>query len=110
MSYVKQRRYRGRPMGLGDTLSTLTSAAQDPYLSETICRVGQLKAIENAQPVPGCAITAPNLGGGVGLRKVMPALRAYVYAEQHPWVYPAAVLGVIGLPMLIGYALGKGGS
>jgi len=105
MGYTKRNR-----AGMGDTISTLVGTATDPYLSEVICRVGQLRSIENHQTPGPCATTAPNLGGGVGLRKVMPAMRAYVYAEQHPWVYPAAVAGVIGLPLLIGYFLAKGSS
>lgn len=94
---------------MGDTIGTLLSATSDPYLTETICRVGQLKAIENHESVPACATTAPGIGGGVGLRKVMPALRAYVYAEQHAWVYPVAAVAVIGFPLMIGYLLAKGG-
>ncbi len=38
----------------------------------------------------------------------MPALREYVKAEQQPWRYAVAAGVVIGLPMLLGYALGKG--
>lgn len=108
MGYLKRNVSSGRG-GLGDTISTLASAAADPYLSETICRVGQLKAIENSQPVPPCPTTVPGLPGGVGLRKVMPALRAYVYAEQRPWVYPALVGAVVGVPLLVGYLIAKGG-
>lgn len=109
MSYLRRYGRNGRA-GLGDAVATLASAATDPYLSETICRVGQLSAIDNRQPVPPCATTPGNRAGGVGLRKVMPALRAYVYAEQRPWVYPVAAVGVIGIPMLLGYLLGKGAS
>jgi hypothetical protein len=37
----------------------------------------------------------------------MPVLRGYVYAQQNQWVYPVAVLAAIGLPMWIGYELGR---
>lgn len=99
-----------QPAPLGSVVGTIQTAVdvtKDPYFQETVCRVDQLSAIENKRPVPRCATTRAGLTGGVGLRKVMPALRAYVYAEQRPWVYAAAAAGVIGLPMLLGYALGK---
>lgn len=98
-------------VALGDAVGVIQTAVdvtKDPYFSETVCRVQQLAAIENRRAVPACAQTQSNLTGGVGLRKVMPALRAYVKAEQKPWLYAVGAGVVIGLPMLIGYALGKG--
>lgn len=122
MSYHRKShaRYgpRARSGGLGDVASTLANLAtavqtgvevgSDPYLPETICRAQQLIAIENQRPVPACASTPANLSGGIGLRIAMPVLRGLVYAQQHKWVYPVAVAGVIGVPMLVGYLLGKG--
>lgn len=109
MSY--HRKHNGRTLALGDAASVISTAigvTQDPYFNETVCRVQQLRAIENRTAVPACQVTPKNVAGGVGLRKAMPALRAYVYAEQHKWTYVAAAVGVLGVPMLIGYALGKG--
>jgi hypothetical protein len=80
----------------------------DPYWPEAACRVAQLHAIENKRAVPACPTTPAGRSGGVGLRKVMPAMRAYVYAERHPIVKPVAVAAAIGIPVLIGYLLGKG--
>ena len=114
---ILRKRYRARAgrSPLGDTVNAVITAigtgvdvARDPYLQEFACRLEQLHAI-NSGVAPGqCATTAPGLSGGVGLRKLMPPLRAYVYAEQRPWVYVAAAAAVIGLPMAIGYAIGKG--
>lgn len=105
-------------MGLGDLASTITNIASglgiaadlasDPYLPETVCRVGQLRNLRAGQKPAACVRTADNLGGGVGLRKLIKPLRGYVYAEQHPWTYVAGAAAVIGLPMWIGYMLGKG--
>ncbi len=100
-----------QPSPLGDAVSVIATAVdvtKDPYFSETVCRVQQLAALENKRAVPACSTTRPGLAGGVGLRKVMPALRAYVKAEQQPLYYAAGAAVVIGLPMLLGYALGKG--
>jgi hypothetical protein len=104
---------KGRNLPMGDAASAISVAndvIHDPYFNEAVCRVKQLQAIENRQAVPVCAKTAPNIGGGVGLRAAMPALRGYVYASQKPFKWPlwAAVAGAVGVPMLIGYALGKG--
>ena len=89
-------------------VTTVSQLLSDPALPEVACRVGQLYAIENKKPVPPC----PNLArssnvGGVGLRKAVPILRALVFAEQNPWVKPVAVGAVLGLPLLLGYILGK---
>ncbi len=111
MSYHhRHHRARRAATGLGDLASAISTAAdvvKDPYLQELLCRVKQLKAINDHEAVPVCATTAPNLAGGVGLRKVMPALRGYVYAEQRTWPYALAAVGFIGVPLFIGYQLGK---
>lgn len=100
--------------GLGDVAGTIAVAndvMHDPYFNEALCRVKQLQAIENKQAVPACVTTAPNIGGGVGLRKAMPIVRAYVFAERQPLKWPlfAAAVGVLGIPALIGYSIAKGG-
>ncbi len=97
---------------LGDLTSTLVTAAQvtsDPYFQETVCHVGQLAAIERRQPVPGCTPTPKGLAGGVGLRKIQPLLRAYVYAEQNPWAYAVGAAALFGVPFLLGMAFARGG-
>ena len=109
MSYHRKHT-NGQPVALGGVVSAISTAVgitQDPYFNEAVCRVQQIRALENKQPLPACATTPANLTGGAGLRKMMPPLRAYVYAEKHPWTYAAAVVGVLGLPMLLGYALGR---
>lgn len=109
MGYFK-RRY-GRPAALGgisDVAQAALDVSSDPYLPEAVCRVRQLKAIESRTAVPPCVTTAPDLVGGIGLRKAMRPLRAFVYAEQHPWLYAVVVATVVGVPALIGYRLGKG--
>lgn len=92
---------------LASTLATAADVASDPYLTEVVCHVAQLKAIDHGEPVPVCARTPGGAAGGVGLRNAIPVLRGYVYAQQHRWVYAVAVAAVIGLPMLIGYRLGQ---
>ena len=123
MGYIRKRQRRPKSgavmTALGDLASTITAAANaigiatdlaaDPYLPETVCRVGQVREVNAGRKPGACVKTADGLRGGVGLRKLIKPLRGYSYAEQHPWAYAAAVAGVIGVPMLIGYALAKGG-
>lgn len=114
MSYLRNRK---PATAMGDIASTITNIANtvgiagelanDPYLPETICRVGQVKQINAGQRPGACAKTADNLGGGVGLRMFIKPLRGVVYAEQNKWVYPAAIAVGLGLPFLLGYALGR---
>ncbi len=103
-NYTRTRRSMG---DLAEVIGTAADVASDPYLSEVLCRVQQLKAIERNQAVAVCPVTPDFPGVGVGLRKLMPALRGYVYAERNPWAYLAAAAVVIGVPMFIGYQLGK---
>lgn len=92
---------------LTEIIGTAADVASDPYLAEVLCRVQQLKAIERNQSVAVCPVTPDAPGIGVGLRRLMPVLRGYVFAEQNPWAYLVAASVVIGVPMLIGYQIGK---
>jgi hypothetical protein len=99
---------RNSPLGdLTDTVQTFIDVSADPYLPEVICRVKQLKSIDRGELVEVCTNTPRGMMGGVGIRTAIPALRAYVYAQRNPWVYAVAALGVLGVPMLLGYHLGK---
>ncbi len=109
MGYLK-RRYGGRPAlgGIADVAKAGAELSTDPYLPETVCRLRQVKAIKNNEAPPPCVETEPGLAGGVGLRKVIRPLRAFVFAEQHPWVYALAVAAAVGVPVWIGYEIGRG--
>jgi len=93
---------------LASTVGTALDVAADPYLPEVVCRIQQLTQVDRGQAVQLCPDTPDNVVGGVGIGRVIPALRAYVFAQQNQWVYPVAIVAVLGLPMLIGYHLGKG--
>lgn len=111
MSYHRSKTGLGDVAGATKTLlsgvSTAVDIGNDPYLAETICRAEQLVAIENKKTLPTCATTPGGLRGGIGLRTAMPMLRGLVYAQQHKWVYPAAVAAVVGVPLLAGILIGK---
>lgn len=89
-------------------ISAAVDVAGDPYLPEIICRVQQLHSIRSHQPIQVCQDTPLGIPGGVGLGRLVLPLRAFVFAEANPWVYPVGIAVLIGLPVLIGYELGKG--
>lgn len=93
---------------LTSILNTASDVANDPYLPEVICRIQQLKNIERGETVTVCTEAPEGIAGGVGLRNAMVPLRAYVYAQQNTWVYPLAIAAILGIPMWLGYELGKG--
>jgi hypothetical protein len=93
---------------LASTIGTAADIASDPYLQEVICRIGQLKQIDRSETVGLCVQTAPGEPGGIGLRNAVPVLRGYVYAQQNKWVYPLAVAVILGIPLWVGYQLGRG--
>lgn len=93
---------------ISSVIGTALDVASDPYLSEVVCHVAQLKNIDHGEPVGICTQVPDGAPGGVGLRNAIGPLRAYVYAQQNKWVYPVALAVAIGLPMWIGYELGKG--
>lgn len=121
MTYLPRKRNRrvGQAMGLGDltsivntvsnALGTAVNVADDPYLPEIVCRVGQLQQI-NAGQTPGTCTELPDgLPGGVGLSAAVKPLRFYVYGKQHAWVFPAVAIALFGIPFMLGYEYGKGG-
>jgi hypothetical protein len=93
---------------ISGTISTAIDVASDPYMPEIICRIQQLKQIGRNEVPQICADTPSTVASSVGLQSAVPALRAYVYAQQNPWVYPAAIAAIIGLPFWLGYELGRG--
>jgi hypothetical protein len=87
---------------------TVKDILDDPYLPEIACYVEQLHAINNNLPLPVCQQLPPGLPGqGVGLQKIRPFVRGYVYAEQHPWMKPVALAALFGVPFLVGYLVGR---
>jgi hypothetical protein len=93
---------------LSSTLSTALDVASDPYMPELVCRVQQLMQIDRHQPVQICPETPEMAGGSASISRITSAMRAYAFAQQNSWVYPVAIAAIIGLPLWIGYTMGKG--
>lgn len=108
MSYQRYRRHPSQAMGdVVGTVTTVLDVATDPAMPEVVCRIQQLQAIDHGQPVGVCAETMPGIGTP-WIQRILPVLRGYVYAQQNQWVYPVALMAAIGIPMWIGYELGRG--
>lgn len=99
---------------LGDTASTIADAATvtaeisgDPYFGEMLCHAKQLVQISKGKAPQDCVQVPLGVPGGIGLRYAVVPARGFVFAQQHPVTYILAGLVVLGLPMAIGYAIGR---
>ena len=92
---------------IASTIATAVNVADDPFLPELVCRINQLTAIQHGQEGGICANTPEGTTGGVGIGPLMPALRAYVFAQQNQWVYPVAAVVLLGIPFFFGYEYGR---
>lgn len=94
--------------GIVSAVDVASMIAADPALPDVGCRVAQLYALENKQPVRTCPPTRGASGpGGIGLSAAVPALKAWVYAKRHPWAVPVGAAAVLGIPFLLGYLAGR---
>jgi hypothetical protein len=88
---------------VGTTVEAGKAILDDPALPQLTGYVLELRAIEAKK---GKAAPA-----GIGLSEIVPPVRYYVYTKKHAWVVPAlvvaAVAALVGLPTLVGYAVGK---
>lgn len=104
---------------LGGAVSTATNVANtiaqivgDPALGEVVSLAKQIYAVQTATPSIGTK-TPPKPTGpidyraGVGLKAAVPPLKAILYVSKNPWVVPASIGAIIGLPLLLGFALGR---
>jgi hypothetical protein len=118
--------YTTRKEAMGDSVSDLLKCgksviggAVDPYLPEVFCRVSQLQALTTdrtmlqamfgkkpTSPVTPC-VSTPFGQKGVGVERVIRPLRGLVYVEQHPAAVWAGIAVLFGVPMLVGYMIGR---
>ena len=118
-------------VAMGDAFSDLLKCGQsaigvaaggatDPYLPEVICRISQLQALAKGRtpvqmllgkkptaPVPACTRTPANRKGGIGLERAIKPLRGLVYVNQHPVTVWLGLTAILGVPMLLGYMIGR---
>lgn len=75
----------------------------DPALPELLLTLEEIYAVESATPSkPG--VVGTTVKKNIGLKHVVPPLRAYLYARRNPWVVPAVVIGAFAIPFLLGRA------
>lgn len=120
MSYVNKYMTSRRPVATGgvfdtatkyinqgaEIIKTGTTVLSDPALPQIIGMVVELNAMEkSAANTPSSGST----GQGIGLRKVVKPLELFVFYRKNEWVLPVAIAGLVGLPFLLGYVVGKPG-
>lgn len=107
------RNPRTGAVALGSTASDIANkAAQvigDPALPQVLSLVKQLYDLETSRPggAPSTSSGPVNYRAGVGLSAAIAPLKVVLYVRKNPWVVPAAVAGVLGLPLMLGFSLGR---
>jgi hypothetical protein len=128
MSYTKRKPEYATPMGdsFTDLIKCGTSAVgavvggvADPYLPEALCRISQLQALGKGRTplqamfgkkptvtVPSCKQVVDGQKS-IGFDRAVKPLRKLVYVNRHPAIIWLGLTALLGVPMLIGYAIGK---
>lgn len=95
----------------GPALKAVSAILDDPYFPEVTKLVLELQEIEKKKRKPSSKPTRlgaiPPPTKGVGLYRVVKPLRAFIYTQKNPWILPVAIAAMLGLPFLLGYAVGK---
>ncbi|MDP2607312.1 MAG: hypothetical protein Q8S00_32645 [Deltaproteobacteria bacterium] len=91
------------------TAGALIAVTTDPHLSEVICQVLKLQAIEKGQRVGACNIVSKDYlpGKGIGLRDVVVPLRYYVKAKEKPYIAALIAAGVVFTIFSLGLSVGR---
>jgi hypothetical protein len=89
--------------GVGDILGAAGNVASDPALPQVVALVTEIKGLSSGGPSrPSTGPSEP----GIGLRRIVTPLRAYVAYKRHPWILPAfaggIVIGIFALGALTG--------
>lgn len=83
---------------MAGVLETITDIAEDPALPEVITLSKEIYKIESA------GMTARAAGEkGIGLRKIVTPLRAYLQIRKNAWMIPVGIGLIIGIPFMLGY-------
>ena len=110
----------GNLLKCGATVAGVAGGAvADPYLPEVACRLSPLQALTTGRtpaqiltgkkttvPVPACKAT-PLGQKGIGVEQAIRPLRAAVYVGRNPSVVWLGAAAIVGVPLLLGYMLGK---
>jgi hypothetical protein len=98
-----------RAMGdLSDVLDAVSAGqaiATDPGLPETVQLALRLKNVAAREAV--ASGQPPSTSPGIGLGAILPYLRLYVQSREQSWILPAVIVAAIGLPFLLGVAVGR---
>ncbi len=95
------------PLGTSATsvATNIAKVVTDPALPEVLSLIMQIKDTIPAA-APGSIVVGP-ASPGVGLSRAVVPLEAILYARKNPWVVPVGVAALFGLPILLGFVMGR---
>lgn len=83
----------------GQLTKAVTTIVTDPALPRIVGYVLELNRLEQK---PG----GPTIEG-IGLSNIERPLKMYVWSRKNKWSVPVAIGVLLGIPFLLGYAIGK---
>jgi hypothetical protein len=86
-------------------LDVAKNVIQDPALPEVTSLMLKLHALEQKSTKPGAPAPAPVKG--IGLSRAVKPLRMYVAVRQEPILGYALVAGILAIPFLAGFGVGR---
>lgn len=96
---------------MASALDTALSIVKDPALPTLVNRLTILRDLEVADsgaPAPaGPPTPSGSTAPGIGLHRAVSALDAYIWFRRNRWIVPAVVGGLVLIPGLVGFFVGR---
>lgn len=94
---------------MASALDTALNIVKDPALPALVNRMTVLRDLEVADSGASAPTgpTPPSSTPGIGLHRAVSALDSYIWFRRNRWVAPVAVGGLILIPSLIGFLIGR---
>lgn len=108
----KTPQYLSAIAGIANQLPTylplVLNVLEDPALDDVITEVAKMRATSTNTPIEyDPSKWGVKKGVGIGLSSVVKPLKALNYVQANKWVIPTAIVGVIGIPLLLGFTIGR---
>lgn len=87
-------------------IDDIIDVVEDPALPAIIQRVRIIRNLNKGLSPTGTPLSGNELAE-VGLTKYLPVIDTYIWIKQHVWIVPVAIAGVLLIPGLIGYVIGR---
>jgi hypothetical protein len=91
---------------LGPGLNVAAGVINDPAFPTVLARLKTIKQLAEQEAARRGASSTASVG--LGLKKFVPPLDAYIYIQRKPWVLPVGAAAALTIPFLLGFWLGRG--